>query len=149
MTEAGERIGDWMQTASGRMFWPLDPRPEEVHIEDIAGALSKLCRYNGHCEWHYSVAQHSVYVSYQVPREHEFAALMHDATEAYCADVPRPLKKHLAGYADIERNIWLAIAQRYNLPADLPQEVHAPAVSAPWARYRRSCAASAATSSAR
>lgn len=52
MTVAARR-GDWMQLASGQPFWPLDPRPEEIHIEDIAAALSKLCRYGGHCKRFY------------------------------------------------------------------------------------------------
>lgn len=118
------RRGDWMQTATGRQFWPLDPRADEVEILDIAAALSKLCRYNGHCAWPYSVAQHSVYVSHQVPPAHALTALLHDATEAYCADVPRPLKPHLAGYAAIERAIWLAVAERFGLPGELPACVH-------------------------
>lgn len=118
------RRGDWMQTASGRQFWPLDPRPEEIHIGDIAAALSKLCRYNGHCEWHYSVAQHSVYVSHQLPAEHALTGLLHDATEAYCADVPRPLKRFLTGYAQIEQDIWLAVAERFGLPVEMPACVH-------------------------
>jgi len=122
---APARRGDWMQTATGKQFWPLDPRPEEVDILDIAAALSKLCRYNGHCDWPYSVAQHSVYVSHQVPAEHALAALLHDATEAYCADVPRPLKPFLAGYADIEQRIWEVIAERFGLPRELPECVKA------------------------
>lgn len=118
------RRGDWMTTASGRKFWPLDPRPEEVDVEDIAASLSNLCRYNGHCRWHYSVAQHSVYVSHRVPPGMELVGLMHDATEAYCADVPRPLKRFLANYAEIETGIWLAIAERFGLPLHIPEEVH-------------------------
>lgn len=120
-----QRTGDWMSTASGGKFWPLDPRADEVRIEDIAAALSKICRYGGHCRWHYSVAQHSVYVSHRVPAEFALIGLLHDATEAYCADVPRPLKKDLAGYAQIESRIWLAIAERFGLPCHIPEEVHA------------------------
>ena len=48
------RKGDWMQTISGRQFWPIDPRPEDVFIEDIAHALSMMCRFNGHCDRFYS-----------------------------------------------------------------------------------------------
>lgn len=40
-----ERKGVWIQTYTGRMFWPLDPRPEEIWIEDIAHALSLQCRF--------------------------------------------------------------------------------------------------------
>lgn len=118
------RNGDWMQTVTGRQFWPLDPRPEDVSILDIAAALSKQCRFGGHCDWHYSVAQHSVYVSYQVPVRFALAGLMHDGTEAYCIDVPRPLKRSLTNYARIEEAIWIAIATRFQLPLRLPACVH-------------------------
>lgn len=118
------RVGDWMQTPNGRMFWPMDPRPEEVFVDDIAEALAKQCRFGGCCNFPYSVAQHSVHVSYQVPEEHAFAALMHDATEAYCVDVPRPIKRYLAGYQDIEHRIWRAVAARFGLPLELPECVH-------------------------
>ncbi len=113
-----------MQTASGGIYWPLDPRAEEVGIVDIAHALAMICRYGGHCQQFYSVAEHSVHVSRLVPAEHALVALMHDATEAYCADVPRPLKKHLANYAEIEQRNWAVIAMRYLLPLELPQCVH-------------------------
>jgi hypothetical protein len=123
MTEQ-ERKGHWMQTASGGAYWPLDPRPEEVFIKDIAHALSHMCRYGGHCKRFYSVAEHSVIVSRVVPPEHALAALMHDATEAYCGDVVRPLKKSLHGYAEIELRNWLAIARAFDLPKTLPACVH-------------------------
>ena len=57
------RNGDWLQTFTGKAFFPLDPRPEEMDIFDIAHALSNLCRYGGHCNKFYSVAEHSVLVS--------------------------------------------------------------------------------------
>lgn len=114
------RRGDWMQTASGKMFWPLDPRPEEVDIHDIAHSLALQCRYMGNCQYHYSIAQHSVYVAAMVPREHRLVALLHDATEAYCGDVVRPLKRYLVNYEVIEQRIWQAIAQRFGVPVELP-----------------------------
>lgn len=70
------RIGDWMQTASGRMFWPVDPRPEDVEINDIAHALSLTCRYCGHVREFYSVAQHSVLVSDAAPAENRLWPLL-------------------------------------------------------------------------
>jgi len=118
-----ERIGDWIQTASGRPFWPLDPRAEEIDIFDIAHSLSNLCRFNGHCSRFYSVAEHSVLVSLVVPPADALAGLLHDATEAYCADVPRPLKPFLKGYADIEAGIWRAVAARFGLAEELPPSV--------------------------
>ena len=62
------RIGDWIQVHSGRQFWPLDPRTEEVDIHDIAHALSLVCRFTGHVKEFYSVAQHSVLVALTVKR---------------------------------------------------------------------------------
>jgi uncharacterized protein len=118
------RRGDWMQTATGKQFWPLDPRPEEVDILDIAAHLAKICRYNGACDYHYSVAQHSVYVSWQVPPEHALAALLHDAAEAYTCDIHRPVKRHLTGYAEIEAGVWRAIAYRFGVDPVLPECVH-------------------------
>lgn len=113
-----ERIGDWMQTRSGLAYYPLDPRVSEVRIEDVAFSLANQCRFAGHVEF-YSVAEHSVLCSYVVPREHAFAALMHDAAEAYTLDIHRPLKRWLWGYGRIEALNWRAIAQAFGLPFEL------------------------------
>lgn len=119
------RRGDWMQTASGRMFWPLDPRADEVFIEDIAHALANLCRFAGHCKHFYSVAQHSVYVSHQVPPQFALDGLLHDGGEAYCIDMPRPLKRYIAGYQAVETRVQRAVAERFGLSRDMPECVHA------------------------
>lgn len=126
---APQRVGNWMQTATGRKFWPLDPRPEEIFVEDIAHSLAMQCRYNGHCAFFYSVAEHSVYVSeLLMGLGHDpvtvMVGLMHDAPEAYCTAVPRPLKPYLRDYADIEQRNWMAIAERFNLPPVMPDIVH-------------------------
>jgi hypothetical protein len=109
-----------MQTYTGRAYWPLDPRPEDVTVEDIAHSLSMQCRYGGHSKLFYSVAEHSALVSQLVPPEHALVALMHDATEAYVIDVPRPLKAMLPDHARLEELSWRAIAERFGLPAELP-----------------------------
>ena len=113
-----------MQTHSGRQYWPLDPKPDDVDIFDIAHALSNLCRFGGHVSSFYSVAQHSVYVSHNVPLEWRLVALLHDATEAYVVDVPRPLKKFLTNYKEIELLNWFAIAERFYLPLEMPECIH-------------------------
>lgn len=87
-----QRKGDWISTFSGVQWYPIDPKPEDVVIEDIAHALSMLCRYNGHCEYFYSVAEHCWHLSYAVPKPYQLEALLHDAAEAYTSDIPRPLK---------------------------------------------------------
>lgn len=117
------RFGNWMQTYRGAQFWPLDPRPEEVFIEDIAHALSMACRYGGHCERFYSVAEHSVWVSYVVPAEWAIVGLLHDASEAYVADIIRPIKPSLTGYKEIEDRVWRAIAKRFRIPEVMPAEI--------------------------
>jgi hypothetical protein len=117
------RAGDWMQTASGRQFWPLDPRAEEIHIEDIAAALSKLCRYGGHCKRFYSVAEHCVLMANAASPSLAFAALMHDASEAYLSDVIRPIKRHLPQYGEIEAALERVLAQRFGLVWPLPAAV--------------------------
>ncbi|SNY94089.1 hypothetical protein SAMN04515647_4412 [Cohaesibacter sp. ES.047] len=118
------RKGDWMQTASGRVFWPIDPRPEDVCIEDIAHALSNMCRFCGHCLTFYSVAQHSVLVSRQLPDHLKLWGLLHDASEAYVVDVPRPLKPFLGGYKAAENQVMTSITQAFGLDTEeMPAEV--------------------------
>lgn len=113
----------WIQTYTGRKFDLSDPQPEMVTIEDIAHALSNVCRYTGHCKEFYSVAQHSVYVSEHVAEPIRLQALLHDATEAYVTDVSRPLKQMLPAYREIEDRVWRAIAARFGLPEELAPEV--------------------------
>lgn len=119
------RRGDWMQTATGRAFYPLDPRPDEIHIEDIAAALSKLCRYGGHTKKFYSVAEHCVLMAHAAPDGLHLAALLHDASEAYLSDVIRPIKAHLDNYKAIESELERAIARRYCIAWPMPAEVKA------------------------
>lgn len=120
-----ERVGDWMQTATGGMFWPLDPRPDEIDVLDIAHALANMCRYGGHCLRFYSVAEHSVLMARAVSKENRMWALMHDASEAYIVDVPRPLKRFLAGYNAAEDAVMDAVCIKFGLPSEMPAEVKA------------------------
>lgn len=117
------RTGDWIQTFSGRQFWPLDPRPEEIHIEDIAHALSNVCRFNGHVRQFYSVAEHSVFLALCTPVEHRVAALLHDASEAYLCDLPRPVKRCVVGYAEAEDRLMQCIAEKFGFTLPLPEIV--------------------------
>lgn len=112
--------GPNMQLASGKPFFPLDPRPDEIEIDDIAIALSRICRFGGHTTTFYSVAEHSILVSLLVPDEHRLTALLHDATEAYIGDMIRPLKSQIPQFSEIENNLWSAIAERFSLPVEMP-----------------------------
>lgn len=115
--------GDWIQTAGGRQFWPMDPQPDEVFIDDIAHALSMLCRYGGHCLRFYSVAEHCVLLSRIAEPEFKLWALLHDASEAYLVDVPRPIKPFLHGYSTAEAKIMRAVELRFKLHLGLPDRV--------------------------
>lgn len=118
------RKGNWMISYKGNKLFPLDLRPEDIDIEEIAHSLSNLCRFGGHCKEFYSVAQHSTLVSFLLPDNLKLVGLLHDATEAYCGDMIRPLKKSLPQFDLIETNIWTAIALRYNLPMYPPERVY-------------------------
>lgn len=120
------RKGDWIQTFTGKQFWPLDPRPEDFDILDIAHALSMKCRFNGHSRFFYSVAQHSVLVSRECergwPGRVQVArwGLMHDLAEAYLPDVPRPIKQMMTDslLRSCEWLILSAAAKAYYLHPD-------------------------------
>jgi hypothetical protein len=113
----------WMQTFTGRAFWPLDPHVDDIDPVDIAHALAHLCRYGGHTRRFYSVAEHCVLMSLAVDRKHALWALLHDATEAYVVDVPRPLKHQLPDYMAAEARVAVVIAQRFGLDPVEPPEV--------------------------
>lgn len=120
---ASERTGNWFLSSKGRRIYPFDMRPEDVDIEEIAAALSKLCRFNGHTRSFYSVAQHSVLVAQSLPVELCLVGLLHDATEAYCGDLIRPIKLEMPTYRYMEDRMWEKIAQRFSLPFEIPGAV--------------------------
>jgi hypothetical protein len=117
------RIGNWLQTFSGKAVYPLDLRPEDIDIVDIAHALSNICRYNGHSKVFYCVAEHSYFISCHVPLPYALWGLLHDASEAYLADVPRPVKPFLPGYKQIEAQVQKVIIEKYGLNLPEPTAV--------------------------
>lgn len=124
-TEPGNR-GHYMRTYSGRQFWPMDPKAEEIDIEDIAHHLAMQCRFNGATKSFYSVAEHCVIGSYLVPPEDAFEFLMHDAAEAYLGDLIRPMKNHsILGdeYKRIEAMAEKQVKIRFGLADEMPQTV--------------------------
>lgn len=114
----------WILTRSGRHPDFLDPRPSEIEIEDIAVALSRDCRFSGQTRESYSVAQHSVLASWIVPEAYALEALLHDATEAFIKDLPRPLKRLLPAYVRIERRLDRVIRNKFGLPEKMSVPVH-------------------------
>ena len=110
-------------THVGNVFDFLRPEQCLFAIEEIAHALSHLCRFTGHTREFYSVAQHSVHVSYLAPKEHALAGLLHDAAEAYLGDVASPLKALLPAYQDIEAKVEQSLLKSFGLDIHLPPSV--------------------------
>lgn len=108
----------YIQTLSGKKFNYQTATVDDIDIEDIATALSHICRFAGHLPEFYSVAQHSVLVSQLVPPEFAFEALMHDAAEAYCQDIPAPLKALLPDYRRIETYVDDLIRFKFDIPLE-------------------------------
>lgn len=117
------RSESWIQTHSGKTFVVADPSEDSIDIRDIAAALSKQCRYAGHCIKPYSVAEHCVLMAEKAKPEHKLTALLHDASEAYLIDVPKPVKSLIVGYELLESNIMAKIAAKYKFFWPLPKEV--------------------------
>lgn len=111
-------------TYTGRKFYPANPQAGDVRIQDIAHALSNLCRFTGHVRTFYSVAEHCVRASHCVPEMHALAVLLHDASEAYCADLSTPIKhsEPLLGYRQLEKKILIAIGKHFKVDWDAHSE---------------------------
>jgi len=107
---------NWTLTSTGQHFDLVDPQPDMINLLDIASGLSNECRFNGQCRYFYSVAQHCYQASLIVPPEFALEALLHDASEAYIKDIPRPLKALLPDYRRIEQRVEAAIRARFGLP---------------------------------
>lgn len=114
-------------TYTGRHIDVLQPEIADIHIDDIAASLAKLCRFNGHVSRTYTVAEHSILGTNFCIEANRLAFLMHDAPEAYLGDVMGPAKETsiFSEYRALEDRWWLKIASRFGLQEKLPKEVHA------------------------
>jgi 5'-deoxynucleotidase YfbR-like HD superfamily hydrolase len=124
--EARKLTPNSIVTYTGRIIEPLDPNPEDIDLGDIAHALSNQCRFTGHTNSFYSVAQHSVLVSHYCDPSDAKWGLLHDASEAYLSDIARPLKRdEVFGkvYKRYEGGIQEAVGRRFKLNAEMPQSV--------------------------
>lgn len=111
-------IENYIETYTGILFNFLDPPEEQFNIVDIAHSLSMTCRYTGHCQRFYSVAEHSWHMSRMLEgcgRDIQLAALLHDGGEAYLPDVASPIKQYLPDYNAIEDNILSKLFSKYGL----------------------------------
>jgi 5'-deoxynucleotidase YfbR-like HD superfamily hydrolase len=116
-------MNHFVQTQSGVPFPPMLPYLEGVFIEDIAHSLAMQCRFNGHTDRFYSVAEHCVLLSHAVSPGNAPWALLHDAAEAYIGDMVFPLKEEIPQYKQIEDPIMGVICARFGLDTNQPEEV--------------------------
>ncbi len=113
----------WLLTHRGKHLDLVDPQPDMIDPFDIVKGLSREARFAGQTSHFYSVAQHCVLASKIVPPAFALEALLHDASEAYIKDIPRPLKQLLPEYRAIEQKLMAAIRHRFGLPAEQSDEV--------------------------
>ena len=105
--------GGYIRTATGQKFWPLNPVPADVNVQDIAFALGNTARWGGHCKF-YSVAQHAVMcaslaISHGNLGIDPYRMLHHDDSEGYMCDLPRPIKRGIPDFKRVEDNLQMVI----------------------------------------
>lgn len=120
---ARDDMSTYTQTFSGGIICPADPIVEEIDIDDIAHALAQQPRFGGHLRVHLSVAQHCYEVSYRCDPKDALWGLLHDASEAYIADICRPVKKGLIGYKEAEDALMKVICKKFGLDPVMPESV--------------------------
>lgn len=113
-------VNNTIRVRSGHYFDLANPKADDVRIEDIAGALSKICRFGGQIDRFYSVAEHSVMCALIAERDGRsadciMAVLLHDAAEAYVGDCVKPLKVMLPQFKAIESAVELAIEEAFGV----------------------------------
>lgn len=128
--DSGDRNGQWMPTWSGKVFWPMDARVEDVSPVDIAIGLSRSFRWAGQSDDAIDVASHSINVALTLsmwghPAEVQLYGLLHDGSEAYLHDIIRPLKMmdEFAPYRECEVRLQRTIYAAFGLHDDEPGEV--------------------------
>lgn len=117
--------GDFIFTYSGNKFYYDKIDAKQLHIEDIAHALSLINRFAGHTKRAYSVAKHCAVACQIAPEEYKLEALLHDMLEAITLDIPTPFKhsKHMTGFVNYE-NLWeTEIVKHFKLKGIKPGEV--------------------------
>jgi len=135
MTELPEDKWDWVGsilTATNLTFDVVNPDPNMVSLNDVSRSISLICRYNGHIPSFYSVAEHSVRVSWWLEEmgydtDTVLTGLLHDAAEAYVGDMVRPLKRHPelgAIHQELEEKVAASVHGALGGIFPHPQPVH-------------------------
>jgi uncharacterized protein len=116
-------LSNTIKVSAGHYVDLLNPDPETIEIRSIAAALSKICRFGGHCPYFYSVAEHCIHAvdlarSEGYAGEPLIAILLHDATEAYLGDMVKPLKMNMPQYVELEQRMESAISLAFGIDFD-------------------------------
>ncbi len=119
-------MSNYITTSSGIHFDPVHPDPELINIKDVAHALSHTCRGNGHVSQFFSVGQHCINCCMEAAgrgysKRVILACLLHDASESYMSDVPRPFKQYITSYLELEDQLLSVIYEKF-LGSDLTEE---------------------------
>lgn len=137
-------------TYSGVEFMPEMLQINDINIQDIAHALARICRFNGHIKGYYSVAQHCIWVSDSLKKlgasaQTQMCGLLHDASEAYLGDIPTPIKKVLSDYVLLETQYQNTIFKHFNLSNNwekmhlIIKEIDGDILKKEWKRFNRDC----------
>jgi hypothetical protein len=128
-----DRKGVYVSTYTGGRFYPEDPRAEDMNLTDIAHSLSMQCRFNGHTNRFYSVAQHCVLAVRELYTQNEklppsnqmmLTMLLHDGPEAWIGDLVRPIKMISPKFRVMEHEIATVLAQKFGLIYPYPKRVY-------------------------
>lgn len=122
-------MSEYITTYTGKHIQPTQPDPDLIRIQDIAHALSLICRGNGHVKTFWSVGQHCICCAKEAAARGlsdrmVLACLLHDASECYMSDVPSPFKKELPEYQEQEERLLCMIYEKF-LGSDLTEDEQA------------------------
>lgn len=123
---------DWALTFTKRKVRALSLKAEDIHPRDIAQSLGFQCRYIGHVNRFYTVAEHSDIMRRALKRDGydlttQRVGFLHDASETYTGDIIRPLKNalRLQGFdvKPYELHIEEVMSARFGLPWPWPDVI--------------------------
>lgn len=114
--ETIDRDNLFIELSDGGRWYPSRP-DNTISVYQVAHALSNIGRFTGHArrvKGHtYTVAEHSVKVSWLVPT---LTGLMHDAHESITNDLSKPIKVYMGGsYKELEEVTERRFAEIFGL----------------------------------
>lgn len=113
-------LNNTIKVSAGHYVDLANPDPSTIEVKSIAAALSKVCRFGGHCPQFYSVAEHCIHATAMACSDGYtgdalIAVFLHDAAEAYIGDMVKPLKVTMPQYGEAEQRIEAAIQAAFGI----------------------------------